>query len=279
MAWGRRLLGGVVGAAYVAAVVLLEIRRPLREGRREPKVVRDGRNLAIAALGGVTLQLLEDPLVRPLASRVKERRWGLLQQVRLPRAVELAAGVALMDYTLYLWHILTHRVPFLWRFHAVHHADLDMDASTAIRFHFGELAMSAPYRAAQVLLFGIAPEVLTGWQTFTFASILFHHSNLELAPRLERRLQWLVTTPRLHGIHHTADARQTNSNWSSGLIFWDRMHGTLLRDVPRGGPPIGVGGFDQPSQVTLHRSLTLPFTRQGDLAEQFLAEPAAATRD
>ena len=274
MAWGRRLLGGLLGAAYVAGIVVLEVRRPLRKGRREPKLVRDVRNLAIAALGGATIQLLEDPLVRPLARRVERRRWGLLQQVRLPRALELALGIAVMDYTLYLWHVLTHKIPFLWRFHAAHHVDLDMDASTAIRFHFGELAMSAPYRAAQVLLFGIRPGVLTAWQTFTFASILFHHSNLELPLRVERWLQLLLTTPRLHDIHHTAEPRQTNSNWSSGLTVWDRLHGTLLREVPRNGAPIGVAGFDGPSQVTLRRTLALPFTELGDLAGQFLAGAA-----
>ena len=141
----KRLLAGVAGAAYGAVLVAAEVRRPLRHAKRESKWVRDVRNLAIAGLGGATVQLLEDPVVRPLAVRVRQKRWGLLQQRPLPAALELLAGVLLMDYTLYLWHVLTHRVPFLWRFHAAHHADLDIDASTAIRFHFGELALSVPY--------------------------------------------------------------------------------------------------------------------------------------
>src|SRR5215208_1822575 len=103
-----------------------------------------------------------------------------------------------MDYTLYLWHMLTHRVPALWRFHQVHHCDLDMDASTALRFHFAEMAISVPYRAAQVAVLGVAPRPLSIWQTFLFVSILFHHSNLRLPLWLERRLSWMIVTPRMH---------------------------------------------------------------------------------
>ncbi len=255
----RRALSALVGFVYVAAIVALETKRPLRPGKREPKLRRDLRNLAIASLGGATIQLLEDPLVRPLARRVEQNRWGLLQRKRLPAAVELAAGVLLMDYTLYLWHVLTHKVPFLWRFHAAHHVDLDMDASTAIRFHCGELACSVPYRAAQVLVFGIGPRILSTWQAFTFASILFHHSNMRLSPRLERRLQRLIETPRLHGIHHGNCPDQTDSNWSSGFSFWDRLHGTYRDELPQSELTIGVAGISRPEQVTLGRTLRLPF--------------------
>lgn len=258
MGW-KRLLTGLAGAVYVAGIVAMEVRQPLRRGRREPKLARDLRNLAIASLGGATLQLLEDPVVRPLARRVEQRRWGLLQQRRLPAAVELLAGVLLMDYTLYLWHVLTHRVSFLWRFHAAHHADIDMDASTAIRFHFGELALSVPYRAAQILLFGITPRTLGLWQAFTFASILFHHSNIGLPPGLERRLQAVWVTPRLHGIHHSTVPGEANSNWSSGLTLWDHLHRTFRRDIPQNAITIGVAGLDQPEEVTLGKTLQLPF--------------------
>lgn len=256
----KRLLTGLAGTVYVAVLVVAEGKQPLRRGRRESKLVRQLRNLSLAGLGSLTLQLLEDPLVRPLAKRVQQRRWGLLQQRRLPPAIEVVAGVLLLDYTLYLWHVLTHRVPLLWRFHAAHHMDLDMDASTAIRFHFGELALSVPYRAAQVLLFGITPRTLGVWQAFTFASILFHHSNLGLSPELDRRLQMIWVTPRLHGIHHSAVPGETNSNWSSGLTIWDRLHRTFRCDVSQSTITIGVAGLDQPRQVTFRRTLQMPFT-------------------
>src|SRR5919197_148395 len=90
------------------------------------------------------------PVVEPLAGAVARRRGGLLQRRRLPLWLEVPLAVALMDYTLYLWHVLTHKVPFLWRFHQVHHVDLDLDASTALRFHFAELAISVPWRAGQI---------------------------------------------------------------------------------------------------------------------------------
>ena len=109
----------------------------------------------------------------------------------------------LMDYTLYVWHVLTHRVPALWRFHAVHHIDLDLDASTAVRFHFGELTLSTPWRVAQVVVIGTSPLALSIWQTGLLMSILFHHSNVELPLAIERRLGRVFVTPRMHGIHHS----------------------------------------------------------------------------
>src|SRR5258708_32843376 len=98
----------------------------------------------------------------------------------------------LMDYTIYFWHILTHRIRFLWRFHAVHHVDLDVDASTALRFHFGELAVSVPYRAAQVVLIGVDAEALSYWQTFLSLSIFFHHSNVRLPHKTGLALSWFL---------------------------------------------------------------------------------------
>ena len=167
-----------------------------------------------------------------------------------------------MDYTLYLWHVLVHRVSWLWRFHVVHHCDLDMDASTALRFHAGEMAISVPYRAAQVALIGVAPRPLSIWQTFLFVSILFHHSNLHLPLWLEHFLAPLIVTPRMHGIHHSIIEKETNSNWSSGLTVWDWLHGTLRLDVPQDEIDIGVPAYRHPNGVTLPRLVEMPFTEQ-----------------
>src|SRR5262249_54996648 len=106
----------------------------------------------------------------------------------------------LLDYTLYLWHVLTHRVPLLWRFHQAHHVDLGMDASTALRFHFGEMVLSVGWRAGQVVLIGVSPLALSVWQTATLMEIMFHHSNVELPIEVEQWLCRLVVTPRMHGI-------------------------------------------------------------------------------
>jgi sterol desaturase/sphingolipid hydroxylase (fatty acid hydroxylase superfamily) len=253
------LSGAVVLGAF-AALVVAEGRRPLRR-ETEPKLRRDLRNLAIAALSAATLRALEMPVVEPLSRAVERRRLGLLQRIRPPGWLEVPLAVALMDWTLYLWHVLTHRVPFLWRLHRVHHADLDLSATTALRFHFAEMAVSVPYRAAQVALLGVGPRALSVWQTFLFASILFHHSNLRLPPGLERRLVPFLVTPRMHGVHHSTVEAEVNSNWSSGLTLWDRLHGTLRLDVPQRRLTIGVPGLQDEADVTPARMLRLPLAR------------------
>jgi sterol desaturase/sphingolipid hydroxylase (fatty acid hydroxylase superfamily) len=123
--------------------------------------------------------------------------------------------------------VLTHRVPLLWRFHLVHHVDLDLDASTALRFHFGELLFSVPWRAAQVIVIGVSPTSYLVWQGLVFFSILFHHSNVALPIKLERWVVRFVVTPRMHGIHHSVVRGETDANWSSGLALWDWLHGTF----------------------------------------------------
>jgi len=260
----RRIPGWLSGTLVMgafAALIVAEARRPLRR-KTEPKLGRDLRNLAVAALSAATLRTLETPVVEPLSRLVERRRFGLLQWLRPPRWLELPLAVALMDYTLYVWHVLTHRVPFLWRLHVVHHADLDLSATTALRFHFAEMAVSVPYRAAQVALLGVGPRALSVWQTLLFTSILFHHSNLRLPVRLERRLVPFIVTPRMHGIHHSIVEEETNSNWSSGLTVWDRLHGTLRLDVPQRRVTIGVPAWREPVEVTLSRILAMPFRRQ-----------------
>ncbi|MEO8227802.1 MAG: sterol desaturase family protein, partial [Gemmatimonadota bacterium] len=142
---------GALGAGALALLVWLEHRRGLRQPV-EATPRRQVRNLGVAAVSAAVLQVADRPFTRPLAALVVRRRWGLLQWIRLPRWLEVTLAVILLDYTLYLWHVLTHRVPALWRFHMVHHADLDLDATTALRFHFGELAISVPWRAGQIAL-------------------------------------------------------------------------------------------------------------------------------
>ena len=244
---------GVFGGLF-----LLERRWPLRP-EKESKARRNGRNLAIATLGGMTVHLAESPLLYPLAKRVGSKRWGLLKWLRLPKIIETAIVLLLLDYTLYLQHVLHHRVALFWRFHAVHHVDLDLDASTALRFHFGEIALSAPYRAAQILLIGVDPQSLLIWQTWLLFSIMFQHSNLRLPGAVENRLVCFIVTPRMHGIHHSSEPENQNSNWSGGLTIWDALHRTLNLGVPQEEIDIGVEGFNRPEQVTLPKVITLPF--------------------
>jgi sterol desaturase/sphingolipid hydroxylase (fatty acid hydroxylase superfamily) len=216
----------------------------------------------VAGLSAAAIHLAETPVTTRLAALAERRRWGLRRRLDLPPWLEVPLAVALLDYTLYVWHVLTHRVPFLWRFHLVHHVDLDLDASTAVRFHFAEMVVSVPWRAAQVVLLGVSPVALSVWQTATLVEILFHHSNVELPVEVERWLCRLIVTPRMHGIHHSIVPEEVNANWSSGLTLWDRLHGTLRLNVPQQAITIGVAAYQDPEEVTLPRILVLPFEAQ-----------------
>jgi sterol desaturase/sphingolipid hydroxylase (fatty acid hydroxylase superfamily) len=171
-------------------------------------------------------------------------------------------ALVLLDYTLWVWHWLNHKVPLLWRFHLVHHVDRDMDASTALRFHVGELVLSVGYRALQVLVIGAEPAALLTWQAILFVSILFHHSNVRLPAAVDRALVRVVVTPRMHGIHHSDRREETDSNWSSILTLWDFLHRTMRLDVPQESITIGVPAYEEPRAVTVGKLLLLPFRKK-----------------
>jgi sterol desaturase/sphingolipid hydroxylase (fatty acid hydroxylase superfamily) len=248
-------------AAGFLLLTSLETRRPLRRAV-DSKRRRSAINLIHGGLDAAALALAEAPLVWPIAAAVEGHGWGLLPLFRMPRWLEIPAALILMDYTFYVWHVLLHRVPFLWRFHLVHHTDLDLDASTALRFHFGELLVSVPWRAAQVMLIGIGPSTFSLWQLFFGISVLFHHSNLQLPLIWERRLNRFIVTPRMHGIHHSIVEAETNSNWSSGLTVWDRLHGTLRLNVRQAEIAIGVPAFRTPETLALGKTIFMPFESQ-----------------
>lgn len=254
----KRLAPALAVAGCIAALLWAERRRPLRP-RVEPGAARIARNVAIGALTAAEVALVERPLIDALVRSVERRRLGVLPRLRLPRPIETALAVLLLDYTLYVWHILLHRVPLLWRFHLTHHIDLDLDASTALRFHTGEFLASIPWRAAQIATIGVAPRALALWRTLTAIEVAFHHSNLRLPLGIERVLARLIVTPRLHGIHHSIVADERDSNFASGLTLWDALHRTLRSDVSQRSITIGVPPYREARQVTLLKSLAVPF--------------------
>ncbi len=254
-------LGGLFAGAVFGGLLWLERRRPLRRGV-ESKVKRGGRNLAMAMLAGVAVQIAEQPVTGRLTSLVERRGWGLLKITRLPRWLEVLLAIVLLDYTLYLWHVLAHRASWLWRFHIVHHTDPDLDVTTALRFHFGEIILSVAWRTGQILIIGVSPLALSIWQSALLVSVMFHHSNVRLPIEVERGLNRFIVTPRMHAIHHSVIDDEINSNWSSGLTVWDQMHGTLNLNRYNEEIIIGVPGYIAVKEASLGRIIKLPFVEE-----------------
>ena len=250
-----RWLGAALALGGIAALVFLERSRPLRASV-EPAPRRIARNLIVGAITAATVSAVERPIVTRVARWTEKHDGGVVSA--LPEPLKTAASVALMDYTLYWWHVLLHRVPFLWRLHEPHHVDRDLDTSTGVRFHFTEFLASVPWRCAQIALIGVSPRALRLWQTLTLAEVLFHHSNVRLPARLHAALSRILVTPRLHGLHHSVIRDERDSNFSSGLTLWDRLHATY-RDDAREEVRIGLPGFERESEVTLGKTLALPF--------------------
>jgi sterol desaturase/sphingolipid hydroxylase (fatty acid hydroxylase superfamily) len=231
----------LVGSPLVAAVLGImlgsEAARPLRP-RRCDRRARWPKNAGLGAIAGAIVRGAVVPAMVRCAEGAARRDLGILRWLPLPAPVRVAVSVLALDYTMYLWHRALHDVPQLWRFHAVHHADADLDTTTALRFHAGELAASVPFRCLQVTVLGVSPGVALTYEVAMQCAALVHHANLRLPWSLERVLGLVFVTPRMHGIHHSTDPRELASNWSVIFSFWDRLHGThLLREAQ---PTIGL---------------------------------------
>lgn len=254
--WG----GLIVGVAAVTCFVA-EHHRPLR-ARARPLGERVAVNLPMVALAALTLRLIMIPAALAVATAAERVGVGLLHWVPLPAALAAVAGFLLLDWSIYVWHRLNHRVSWLWRFHLVHHTDLDLDVTTAFRFHVGELLLSVAWRTLAIAAIGAGPVLLLGYEAAAQTATAFHHSNWALPAALERRLNLVLVTPAMHGIHHSVVETETNSNWSVVLSCWDRLHATLRRDPPNETLTIGLPAWRRPGELGLARLLALPFTRQ-----------------
>ena len=173
----------------------------------------------------------------------------------------LLLDLLLLDFLIYWWHRANHVVPLLWRFHEVHHRDEFLDASSAVRFHFGEVALSALARAAIMVPLGLSLESILVFETLVLIAAIFHHSNLRLPRRLERALSWLVVTPSIHWVHHHAVRADTDSNYATILSLWDRLFASRSATARTPDMRIGVQGL---GELDLPHLLALPFRRRGD---------------
>src|SRR5213595_1738326 len=253
---GRPLLAGIF-----IALLLLQWRFPLR--RHHFGVVRRlVRNWILSIPGFAVVRFAMLPVPMALAMWAQDRHVGLLNWLSLPSLALWIATFLLMDYAYWWWHWANHMIPFFWRFHNVHHTDLDLDVSTAARFHFGEMILSIGFLSLAVVAFGIGPIMLVVFFITFEAATLFHHSNWRLPIQVERILNLIIVTPRMHGIHHSIVQRETNSNWGTIFCWWDKFHRTLRRDVPQDALTIGVAAYREENELTLWKLLALPFRRQ-----------------
>ena len=246
----------LLGLGLAVGLVALERVRPLRRRTIQP-VPRTAHNVAMGLGCALVIGAVEEPLVRHIARNNAARRRGLA--CLLPHPVRTLGAIAIMDYTFFLWHIATHKVPLLWRFHRIHHLDPDLDASTAVRFHPADMLISLPWRLLQVWASGADPRGAWLWRQFFNASILFHHSNLRLPQEWNQRLSWLLTTPEMHGIHHSRNETERNSNWSSGIGLWDRLHGTFRKQPPQSEIVIGLDAPALSEASSVPQNLVAPF--------------------
>jgi sterol desaturase/sphingolipid hydroxylase (fatty acid hydroxylase superfamily) len=196
-----------------------------------------------------------------LAVQNQSWQFGLNYLYNSSRAIKFGVAFLLLDYSNYTWHILLHKMPVLWRFHLVHHTDLDLDVTTAFRFHFGELIGSVIFRGAAVLLTGVSPVTVLIYEIFFEAATQFHHSNMKLPFPLEKLLNYLIVTPRMHGIHHSMMKRETDSNYAVIFSFWDRLHNTSRLNIHQNEIATGVPSYADEKELTIGKLLKLPFTK------------------
>jgi len=243
------------------ALLWLQWRCPLRR-QHFSTLHRLVRNFVLSIPGFAIVRFATLPIPIAVAICAQDRHVGLLNWLALPAWTAAIATFLLMDYAYWWWHWANHMVPLFWRFHNVHHTDLDLDVSTAARFHFGEMFFSVGFLSLTVMIFGIAPVMLVMFLITLEVAILFHHSNWRLPIKVERILNMIVVTPRMHGIHHSIVQRETNSNWGTIFCWWDKLHRTLRRDVPQDAITIGVAGYREEHELTVGRLLALPFRKQ-----------------
>ncbi len=257
------LVTPLVVAAIFALLFVLERFSPLRESTRS-LIARLVVNLAISALMFIAAIALVQPAARWALRWSAEKSFGLVHLVALPGWMEFAVSFLLMDLGFYYWHLANHRLPFLWRFHNVHHIDPDLDVSTAFRFHFGEVALSSAFNLLEVSLLGMSASAFAVYQLAFQAEVLFHHSNLRLPIRFERLLSKVIVTPRMHGIHHSQVQRENNSNFGTVFTWWDRLHRTLGLNISQSEIVIGIPAYSRPEDNSVGNALLLPFRKQRD---------------
>ncbi len=255
------LVTGVMIASIVSVLFLLERVIPLRRTKRS-LLGRIWVNIVFAILAFATVSLAVRPAAMWMLDWTGRASFVLLNLMAVPVVVRLVLTFLLMDLTFYWWHRANHRLPLLWRFHIVHHMDPDMDVTTAFRFHFGELFFSSAFRVVQIGLIGPPLWAYAAYELVFQAGTFFHHSNVRLPIRYERLLNFMLVTPRMHGIHHSQVRNENNSNYSTLFPWWDRLHRTLYLNIPQAAVEIGIPAYTRVTDNRLWSVLVIPFRKQ-----------------
>jgi len=196
-----------------------------------------------------------------IALVASERAWGLFNNVALPCWLAIVLSVVALDFLIYLQHVLFHAIPLFWRLHMVHHADLDFDVSTGLRFHTIEILLSMGIKAGGIILLGAPAASVLIFEVLLNATSMFNHSNIRMPAWVDRILRFLVVTPDMHRVHHSAIARETNSNFGFNLPWWDYLFGTYRQEPSQGHQAmmIGLHQFRDRRAERLDKMLTMPF--------------------
>ena len=221
----------VFGSVFAVMAIweLVEPRRTqsIGRGRRWPN------NLGVVVLDTLLIRILFPTTAAGLALVAEDRGLGLFNVVPLPAWIGVVASVILLDLAIYFQHVLFHAVPVLWRLHRMHHADLNIDVSTGLRFHPIEILLSMAIKLAVVLALGAPAVAVLVFEMLLNATSMFNHSNIRMPNSFDRLLRWLVVTPDMHRVHHSILTRETNSNFGFNLPWWDRLFGTYRAQPAR----------------------------------------------
>ena len=252
-----RLISFVLLFILFALWEILKPRRVLTTSKRTRWV----SNLSITFLNPLVVHFLFPVLAAGMALKAHESGWGILNIFELPYWLALVIGVVVLDLVIYLQHVIFHAIPLLWRLHMVHHADLDIDMTTGLRFHPIEMVISMGIKLSAVVLLGPPVAAVLIFEVLLNAASMFNHGNIRLPLKLDWVLRFIIVTPDMHRVHHSVIIRESNSNFGFNLPWWDRLFGTY-RDQPakgHGDMTIGISQFRDSKRLTLPWLLVLPF--------------------
>jgi sterol desaturase/sphingolipid hydroxylase (fatty acid hydroxylase superfamily) len=231
--------------------------------RRERTVGRSARwfiNIALSLVNGAAVKIVFGAAAVGTAVVAKEGGWGILNYYNVTGTEAHLFAFVLLDFAIYLQHVVTHALPILWRLHIIHHTDLDLDVTSGIRFHPLEIIVSMTYKIVLVAAIGPDPAVVILFEVLLNGSSVFNHSNLFIPKPLDRAIRAVIVTPEMHRVHHSVEVEETNSNFGFFFSFWDRLCGTYRHAtaLPPTEFPIGVSEYRSQEELGLGKLLLIP---------------------